>query len=142
MMPRGFGKLKKYDEPLTTKAAAELVEVSARTLMHYEKLRLVFPERKGKIRLYSAHDIKWLRCLRELIHGGKISLGTLQKLLKRAPCWELKHCPRNVYTVCVKSSGNHFTVARKAPRSGKPSSGKATTSSSKRAIGNRRINKA
>src|SRR5512143_2511811 len=101
-MPRSIDKLKNYDEPMSTKAAAELVEVTARTLIHYEKLGLVFPEREGKIRLYSAQDIKWLRCLRELIHGSNISLGALRKLLKFTPCRVLKNCPRDVYADCAK----------------------------------------
>jgi MerR family transcriptional regulator/heat shock protein HspR len=105
-MRRSPDEPKKFDESLSTSAAAELVEVSARTLMRYEKLGLVVPRYKGKTRPFSAEDVKWLRCLRELIHGRKISIAALKKLLKSAPCRELKHCRHDEYTDCMKSSGS------------------------------------
>lgn len=126
-MRHGPDKPKKNNEPFSARAAAELVEVSARTLMHYEKLGLVFPKHKGKIRLFSEQDIKWLRCLRELIHGRNISIAAVKKLLACAPCWAVKNCPRDDYAYCVKSPNKRFTGAIAAP---------------KRACGKRHMNKA
>ncbi len=83
------------DERLcTVKEAAALVGISAQTLMKYRKQGLVCPMQNGRIRRFSAKDIKWLRCLRELIHVNKISIEALKKLLGYAPCWEIKNCPR------------------------------------------------
>ena len=141
MMSRVPEKPKKYDELLSPMAAAELVEVSARTLMRYEKLGLVFPRFKGKTRLYSAQDVKWLRCLRELIHGRKISIAALKKLLRNAPCREINNCRHNEYADCMKSSSMRRTHGFGAPASRGLSSKAASESSRKRASGKRRINK-
>jgi MerR family transcriptional regulator, heat shock protein HspR len=117
MTPSGIKKRKRNDAPFSIMAVAELVEVSSQTLILYEKSGLVFPAFEGKTRLYSAHDVKWLRCFRELIHGKKISIEALKKLLKYAPCWEIKDCPDDEYEDCMKSSDKRFTGAAGAPTS-------------------------
>lgn len=138
-MPCGFDRPKNFDEPFPTKVAAELVEVSAKTLMHYENLGLVLPRRHGKIRLYSSHDIKWLRCFREMIHGRKISIEALKKRLKFAPCWQIKNCHHDEYADCVKSSDKRFTGALVSPTSGDLMSQKVKASSRKRGSRRRRV---
>lgn len=140
-MRRGSDKPKKYDEHLSAMEAAELVEVSARTLMRYEKLGLVLPRYKGKTRLYSAQDVEWLRCLRELIHGRKISIAALKKLLKNAPCLEINDCRHDEYADCMKSSGMRHTGGFGAPASRGQSSKAASGSPRKRASWKKRINK-
>lgn len=103
MMPRGLDIPKNEKEPLYTRmVAAELVGVTAQTLMFYRKHGLVSPQHSGKNRLYSAKDIKWLCCLRELIHVNKLSIGALKKLLAYAPCWEIKKCPVDEYARCLR----------------------------------------
>lgn len=140
-MPRGFDKPKKYDEPFSITAAAGLVEVSAQTLRHYEKLGIVFPRFDGKTRLYSAQDIKWLRCLRELIHGRKLSIGALKKLIEKAPCREIKNCRYDEYANCLKSSDKRFAGRLGAPTPKRLSSEAAPRSPRKRATGKKRINR-
>lgn len=73
--------------------AAELLGTTDQTLRLYEKHGLIRPLRRNKNRYYSENDIKWLKCVRDLIHNKKISIEGLKKLLDYAPCWEIKECP-------------------------------------------------
>ncbi len=72
---------------------AELLGATDQTLRLYEKHGLIKPARRNKNRYYSENDIKWLRCLRDLIHVKKISIEGIKKLLEYAPCWEITDCP-------------------------------------------------
>lgn len=95
-----MGKLKKeisekekQDIPLyPIGIVAELVGTTDQTLRLYEKHGLMTPARRNKNRYYSENDIKWIRCIRELIHYKKISIQGIKKLLEYAPCWELTDC--------------------------------------------------
>ncbi len=71
---------------------AELIGTTDQTLRLYEKHGLITPSRRNKNRYYSENDIKWLRCIRELIHTKKISIQGIKKLMEYAPCWELTEC--------------------------------------------------
>ena len=71
---------------------AELIGTTDQTLRLYEKHGLLTPARRNKNRFYSENDIKWLRCLRDLIHEKKISIEGIKKLLDYAPCWEMTSC--------------------------------------------------
>jgi MerR family transcriptional regulator/heat shock protein HspR len=71
---------------------AELIGTTDQTLRLYEKHGLIKPARRNKNRYYSENDIKWLRCLRDLIHVKKISIEGIKKLFDYAPCWELTEC--------------------------------------------------
>lgn len=71
---------------------AELIGTTDQTLRLYEKHGLIKPARRNKNRFYSENDIKWLRCLRDLIHNKKISIEGIKKLLDYAPCWEITEC--------------------------------------------------
>jgi MerR family transcriptional regulator/heat shock protein HspR len=62
---------------------------------------LILPARERRNRLYTENDIKWLRCIRELIHSKKISIEGIKKLLDYAPCWEIKDCPDDRRMVCT-----------------------------------------
>ncbi|MFH1703852.1 MAG: MerR family transcriptional regulator, partial [Nitrospirota bacterium] len=68
---------------------AELIGITDQTIRLYEKHGLIKPSRRNRNRFYSENDLKWLRCLRELIHSKKISIEGIKKLLDYAPCWEL-----------------------------------------------------
>src|SRR5512134_1686266 len=93
MGPESLDILKDKDAPLYTMGvAAKLVGTTAQTLRLYEKHGLILPARERRNRLYTENDIKWLRCLRELIHTKKISIEGIKKLLDYAPCWELTSC--------------------------------------------------
>ncbi|MBI5190182.1 MAG: MerR family transcriptional regulator [Nitrospirae bacterium] len=72
--------------------AAELVGTTDQTLRLYEKHGLVVPARRNKNRYYSDNDVKWLKCVRDLIHNKKISIEGVKKLLSYAPCWEIREC--------------------------------------------------
>ncbi len=84
-------EVRDQDKPLySIGVAADLLEVHPRTLRLYEEAGLVAPARRGGRRLYSANDIKWLRCMRRLIHDEGVNIAGLQKLLRLAPCWEIR----------------------------------------------------
>jgi MerR family transcriptional regulator/heat shock protein HspR len=79
---------------------AELVGTTDQTLRLYEKRGLIKPARRNKNRFYSENDIKWLICLRYMIHDKKISIEGIKKLLDYAPCWEINECPDEKRTQC------------------------------------------
>lgn len=91
----------KDDRPLyTIGVAAELAGITDQTLRLYEKHGLIKPSRKNKNRFYSENDIKWLNCIRDLVHDRKISIEGLKLLLEYAPCWEITRCPEQKRTQC------------------------------------------
>lgn len=91
----------KKDAPLyPIGIVAELVGTTDQTLRLYEKHGLIKPFRRNKNRYYSENDIKWIRCIRELIHHKKISIQGIKKLLDYAPCWELTECTEQRRSEC------------------------------------------
>lgn len=95
------GEEAKKDMPLyPIGIAAELIGTTDQTLRLYEKHGLIKPSRRNKNRFYSENDIKWLRCLRDLIHNRKISIEGIKKLLDYAPCWEITECAEEIKTKC------------------------------------------
>ncbi len=78
---------------LTIGAAAEMLEIHPRTLRMYEEHRLIEPSRQGKWRYYSLDNIKWMKCLRTMIHEHGISIAAVKKLLQYTPCWNIADCP-------------------------------------------------
>jgi len=102
MVADSLDMLKDKDAPLYTMGiAAKLVGTTAQTLRLYEKYGLILPARERRNRLYTENDIKWLRCIRELIHAKKISIEGIKKLLDYAPCWEIRDCPDEQRVVCT-----------------------------------------
>ena len=92
----------KSNMPLyTIGVVSELLGTTNQTLRIYEKHGLINPTRKNKNRFYSENDIKWLFCLRELIHNKKISIEGIKKLLNYAPCWEIKNCTEKNKNQCM-----------------------------------------
>ena len=79
---------------------AELIGTTDQTLRLYDKHGLITPARRNKNRYYSENDIKWIRCIRELIHTKKISIQGIKKLLEYAPCWELTECTTDRRASC------------------------------------------
>ncbi|GAB4388751.1 MAG: hypothetical protein Kow0025_09930 [Thermodesulfovibrionales bacterium] len=79
---------------------AELIGTTDQTLRLYEKHGLIKPSRRNKNRYYSENDIKWLRCVRELIHKKKISIEGIKRLLDYAPCWEITECSEDRRNKC------------------------------------------
>ncbi|MCL4491135.1 MAG: MerR family transcriptional regulator [Nitrospirae bacterium] len=80
---------------------AELIGITEQTLRLYEKHGLILPARRNKNRYYSDNDIKWLACIRDLIHTKKISIEGIKKLLEYAPCWEITNCPDDKKSKCT-----------------------------------------
>ncbi|MBI5213851.1 MAG: MerR family transcriptional regulator [Nitrospirae bacterium] len=80
---------------------AELIGITDQTLRLYEKHGLMKPARRNKNRYYSENDIKWLSCIRDLIHEKKISIEGIKKLLEYAPCWEITECSEDVRNKCT-----------------------------------------
>ncbi len=92
----------KYNMPLyTIGVVSELLGTTNQTLRLYEKHGLIKPFRKNKNRFFSENDIKWLFCIRELIHNKKISIEGIKKLLNYAPCWEIMDCPEKIKDKCL-----------------------------------------
>ncbi len=79
---------------------AELIGTTEQTLRLYEKRGLIKPARRNRNRFYSENDIKWLQCLRDLLHNKKISIEGIKKLLDYAPCWEITGCSQERMHKC------------------------------------------
>jgi len=77
----------------TIGTAAKMLEVHPRTLRIYERENLVKPVRKGQWRYYTMDNIKWIECLRDMIHKQGISIAAIKKLLQYTPCWNIADCP-------------------------------------------------
>lgn len=77
----------------TIGAAANMLDLHPRTLRIYESEGLIRPVRQGKWRYYSMDNIKWIGCLRKMIHDQGISITAIQKLLAYTPCWNIADCP-------------------------------------------------
>ena len=80
--------------------AAKLLDVHPRTLRIYEAEGLIRPDHQGARRLYSTNDVKWIFCLRSMIHDQGISIPGIKRLLQFAPCWEIAECPPEVHETC------------------------------------------
>lgn len=79
---------------------ADLIGTTEQTIRIYEKHDLIKPARRNKNRYYSENDIKWLQCLRDLLHNQKISIEGIKKLLNYLPCWEMTNCPKEKRNAC------------------------------------------
>ena len=72
--------------------AAELLGVHPRTLRIYEDAGLIKPRRRRGRRYYAEDDLKWLECIRHLIHDDKISVEGLRRLVRLQDCWQIRGC--------------------------------------------------
>ena len=71
---------------------AELLSIHPRTLRIYEREGLIKPARRSGKRFFSNNDLKWLKCLRKLIHEDGLNIAGIKKLLTLATCWEIRQC--------------------------------------------------
>lgn len=76
----------------TIGTAAEILGVHPRTLRLYEDGGLIRPARKNNRRFYSANDLRWISCVRYLIHEKGLNQEGLRRLLALIPCWQIKGC--------------------------------------------------
>jgi len=80
--------------------AAGLLDVHPRTLRLYEQSGLLKPARRNNRRLYSDHDLLWVRAIRYLIHDQGLNQEGLRRLLALIPCWEIKQGSPEGCTSC------------------------------------------
>lgn len=85
----------------TIGVAAQMLDIHPRTLRIYEQKGLIRPMRKGKWRYFTMNDIKWVECLREMIHEHGISIAAVKKLLQYTPCWNITNCPFEKRKLCT-----------------------------------------
>ena len=103
----------------TIGVAAEMLDVHPRTLRIYEQENLVRPMRKGKWRYYTMNDIKWIECLRDMIHEHGISIAAIKKLLQYTPCWNICDCSFEKRKECTAFMSNGL-VPRKLNETEEP----------------------
>ena len=103
-MKKAFSEVteeEKKDMPLyPIGVVAELIGITDQTIRLYEKHGLIKPARRKRNRFYSENDLKWIQCVRDLIHNKKISIQGIKKLLDYAPCWDLTGCPEKEREKC------------------------------------------
>ena len=90
----------------TIGVAAQMLGVHPRTLRIYEEEGLIAPLRKGKWRYFTMNDIKWIECLREMIHQHGVSIAAVKKLLQYTPCWNITDCPFEKRKQCTAFMAN------------------------------------
>ncbi len=104
----------------TIGTAAKMLELHPRTLRIYENENLIRPIRKGQWRYYTMDDLKWIECLRDMIHSHGISIAAIKKLLQYTPCWNIAECSLEKRKQCTAfmSSGLVPRKIEREPRSG------------------------
>lgn len=90
----------------TIGVAAQMLGIHPRTLRIYEEEGLIVPLRKGKWRYFTMSDIKWVECLREMIHEHGVSIAAVKKLLQYTPCWNITDCPFEKRKQCTAFMSN------------------------------------
>lgn len=85
----------------TIGTAAELLTVHPRTLRLYEQGGLLKPARRNNRRFYSNNDLRWIKCIRYLIHERGLNQEGLRRLLALIPCWEIKGCHPEESSKCT-----------------------------------------
>jgi len=109
---RGIRMVDEKKAIFTIGIAAQMLEVHPRTLRIYEEEGLVKPLRKGNWRYYTMNDIKWIECLREMIHEHGISIAAVKKLLQYTPCWNITDCPFEVRKQCTAFMSNGLVAGK------------------------------
>jgi MerR family transcriptional regulator/heat shock protein HspR len=95
-------------EIFTIGDAARMLNIHPETLKTYEQNGLIQPMRKGNWRYFTKNDIKWIRCIRNMIHEHGISINAVKKLLHLTLCWNISDCPFEKRQSCTafQSSGH------------------------------------
>lgn len=91
-----------YQEPVYTIGhAAEKLGIAVPTLRMYEKAGLILPYKTPtKRRLYSRHDIDYLKIIIDLIRNQRLNIEGIRRLLALTPCWKIIHCPKEIRKKC------------------------------------------
>jgi len=101
----------------TIGTAAEILHVHPRTLRLYEDGGLIRPARKNNRRFYSASDLRWVSCIRYMIHEKGLNQEGLRRLLGLAPCCDIRGCSPEQRVACVAPANRTtpcWDLARKA----------------------------
>lgn len=96
----------------TIGVAAQMLDVHPRTLRIYEQEELIRPMRKGKWRYFTMNDVKWVECLRSMIHEHGISIAAIKKLLQYTPCWNIADCSFEKRKECTAFMSNGLVPRR------------------------------
>ncbi len=96
----------------TIGVAAQMLNVHPRTLRLYEQEGLIRPMRRGKWRYFTMNDIKWIECLRDMIHEHGVSIAAVKKLLNYTPCWNITDCPFEKRKLCTAFLANGLVPRR------------------------------
>lgn len=94
------GKMDDYKAVYPIGIVAELLNVHPRTLRIYEREGLIKPARRSGKRFFSNNDLRWLKCLRKLIHEDGLNIAGIKKLLTLATCWEIRQCSEEERKSC------------------------------------------
>src|SRR6266700_4062365 len=79
----GLGAQLPANEAFVISVAARLVGVHEQTLRYYERAGLVEPARsKGRIRLYSLHDLERVRQIRRLTDDMGVNLAGVEVIMR------------------------------------------------------------
>lgn len=79
----GAGPRRTREVRFTISVAAEMIQVHAQTLRHYERIGLISPQRsEGKIRYYTLEDIERLDSIKTLIDERKVNLAGVEAILQ------------------------------------------------------------
>ncbi len=82
-----------HDQPLfTIGIVADMIGVTQTTLRIWEKKGLIKPQRRGKNRYYSYHDLGKLKEIHHLLQVKKMNIAGVRNLLEREQCWDIKQC--------------------------------------------------
>jgi len=80
---RVAGRLRRDGVRFTISIAAEMVNVHAQTLRHYERIGLIAPKRsEGKIRYYTLEDIERLDMIKHLMEQEDVNLAGVKAVLR------------------------------------------------------------
>ena len=96
----------------TIGTTAKMLDLHPKTLRHYERENLIRPVRTGSWRYFTMDDIKWIECLRDMIHEKGISLAAIKKLLQYTPCWNIADCPFKKRKQCTAFMANGLVPRR------------------------------
>lgn len=121
----------------TIAIAAQLLGLAPRTIRAYEEAGLLAPARGGRNRqrLYSPQDLRWLRCIHEMVHDEGYTLRSIRRLLDFAPCWEIRRCRPEVSERCAGNLRIPPPAVGDKPRPEEPSAKPAGLGASTTAAG-------
>lgn len=89
--------------------AASVLGVAVNTLRFYEAEGLIIPERtNGNQRRYSPSDIERIRCIREAVSRGAMTIDSIKHIMALMPCWDIVGCSNEDRLHC-----SAYTTARR-----------------------------